>query len=42
MYGAAAADACRQLNDRLAPYYAKMPGKSFKVCGCVVEGGGGV
>jgi xanthine dehydrogenase/oxidase len=30
MYGAAAADACRQLNDRLAPYYAKMPGKSFK------------
>jgi xanthine dehydrogenase/oxidase len=31
MYGAAAADACRQLNERLAPYHEKMPGKTFKV-----------
>ncbi|EFN53303.1 hypothetical protein CHLNCDRAFT_136969 [Chlorella variabilis] len=30
MYGAAAADACRQLNERLAPYYEKMAGKPFK------------
>lgn len=40
MYGAAAADACRQLNERLAPYYAKMPGKSFKVGRGLVGGGG--
>ncbi len=26
----AAADACRQLNERLAPFKAKMPGASFK------------
>lgn len=30
MYGAAAADACAQLNGRLKPYYEKMPGKGFK------------
>jgi len=29
MYGAAAVDACNQLNARLAPYREKMPGKSF-------------
>lgn len=31
MYGAAAADACRQLNERLQPFFDKMPGASFKV-----------
>ena len=31
MYGAAAADACRQLNARLAPFREKLPGKGFKV-----------
>lgn len=31
MYGAAAADACRQLKERLAPFYEKLPGKSFEV-----------
>ena len=36
MYGAAAADACRQLNERLAPFKEKMPGATFQV-GC---GGG--
>lgn len=30
MYGAAAADACRQLNERLQPFFDKMPGASFK------------
>ena len=30
MYGAAAADACAQINARLAPYREKMPGKSLK------------
>jgi len=30
MYGAAAADACRQLNERLKPFYDKLPGKSFE------------
>jgi len=31
LYGAAAADACNQLNDRLRPYREKMPGASFLV-----------
>lgn len=30
LYGAAAADACAQLNARLEPYRAKMPDASFK------------
>lgn len=30
MYGAAAADACQQLNARLAPFKAKMPASSFQ------------
>lgn len=38
MYGAAAADACAQLNARLAPLRERMPGASFKVSG----GGAGV
>lgn len=33
MYGAAAVDACRQLKERLAPFYEKLPGKSFPVSG---------
>lgn len=31
MYGGAATDACRQLNDRLKPYREQMPGKPFAV-----------
>ena len=31
MYGAAAADAVRQLKARLQPFFESMPGKTFKV-----------
>lgn len=29
LYGSAVADACRQLNERLAPFRERMPGASF-------------
>jgi len=38
MYGAAAADACVQLNSRLAPFKEKMADASFEVC-CHTPGG---
>ena len=34
MYGSAAVDACRQLKERLAPYFERLLGKSFQVGGC--------